>query len=96
MMIEPEKAEILLKKITAFIKDYLHLLMETFPSIDGIFLLDDIIGFTGKEEFLTFGLLNSLADKSRVILSCGGGLPPGVSTENMTVFVQAVGKYSGC
>jgi uroporphyrinogen decarboxylase len=29
---------------------------ETFPSIDGIFLLDDIIGFLGETEFCAFGL----------------------------------------
>jgi len=40
-------------------------------------------------------LLNSLKDKSKVILSCGGGMPPGVSTENIMAFVQAVRNYSG-
>ncbi len=178
MMLQPEKAETLLKRITPFLKDWLHLQMEAFPSIDGIFLLDDIIGFIGETEFRTFGmpyfkelfdaevsikflhndadckvsapflseigvnlfnmgfditlnelkqlthnkvtllgnipprdvlaigdtsavtnttveLLNSLIDKSRVILSCGGGMPPGVSTENITAFVQAVRNYSG-
>ncbi len=177
MMLRPEKTETLLKKITAFLKNWLHLQMETFPSIDGIFLLDDIIGFMGEAEFRTFGLpcfkelydvdvaikflhndaackvsapflpelginlfnmgfdislnelkqltknkvallgnipprdvlakgspvdvtnaavelLNSLEDKSRIILSCGGGMPPGVSTENITAFVQAVSNYS--
>jgi len=178
MMLQPEKAETLIKKITAFLKDWLHLQMITFPSIDGIFLLDDIIGFIGEVEFRMLGLpyfkelfdadvaikflhndadckvsapflpemgvnlfnmgfdislhelkeltknevtllgnipprdvlavgsttevkkateelLNSLKDKSRVILSCGGGMPPGVSTENITAFVQAVRNYSG-
>jgi len=28
-------------------------------------------------------LLDTLEDKSRFILSCGGGMPPGVSTENL-------------
>ncbi|MDZ7262997.1 MAG: uroporphyrinogen decarboxylase [candidate division KSB1 bacterium] len=177
MMLQPEKAETLLKKITAFLKGWLQLQMETFPSIDGILLLDDIIGFIGESEFLQFGLpyfkelfdagvtikflhndaacrvsapflpelgvnlfnmgfdislselkqmtqnkvtllgnipprdvlasgspvdvtkatvelLNSLKDKSRVILSCGGGMPPGVSSENITAFIQAVRNYS--
>jgi uroporphyrinogen-III decarboxylase len=177
MMLQPEQAETLMKKITAFLKDWLHLQMETFPSIDGIFLLDDIIGFIGETEFRTFGLpyfkelfdadvsfkflhndadckisapllpeigvnlfnmgfdislneikgltqnkvtllgnipprdvlasgsttevrkateqlLNSLKDKSRVILSCGGGMPPGVSTENITAFIQSIRNYS--
>jgi len=175
MMMQPEKAEALIQKITAFLKEWLHLQMETFPSIDGIFLLDDIIGFMGEAEFQKFGLpyfkdlfnrnvsikflhndapckvsapflpemginlfnmgfdislnelkqltenevtllgnipprdvlasgdtndvtnttvelVNSLKDKSKVILSCGGGMPPGVSSENITAFLQAVKK----
>ncbi len=173
MMMQPDKAEILMKKITAYLKNWLSLQMETFPSIDGIFLLDDIIGFMGENEFRTFGLpyfkelfdvnvsvkflhndapckvsapflpemgvnlfnmgfevtlnelkaltkgkvtlvgnipprdvlgsgtaedvteatkalLNSLDDKSRVIMSCGGGVPPGVKTENIRAFIEAV------
>ena len=173
MMMQPDKAEILMKKITAYLKNWLSLQMETFPSIDGIFLLDDIIGFMGENEFRTFGLpyfkelfdvnvsvkflhndapckvsapflpemgvnlfnmgfevtlnelkaltkgkvtlvgnipprdvlgsgtaedvteatkalLNSLEDKSRVIMSCGGGMPPGVKTENIRAFIEAV------
>ncbi len=173
IMMQPEKAESLLKKITAFLKDWLQLQMETFPSIDGIFLLDDIIGFMGEAEFKTFGLpyfkelfdenvsvkflhndapcrvsapflpemgvnlfnmgfdvslnelkkmtqnkvtllgnipprdvlangsmeqvtkttndlIESLDDKSRIIMSCGGGMPPGVSAENIQAFIKAV------
>ncbi len=56
MMMDPEKADALVKKVTSFLKDWLHLQMETFPSIDGIFLLDDIIGFLGEDQFRTFGL----------------------------------------
>jgi uroporphyrinogen-III decarboxylase len=175
MMIQPEKAEALMKKITLFLKDWLHLQMETFPSIDGILLLDDIIGFMGEEEFRAFGLpyfkelydanvsvkflhndapckvsapmlpeigvnlfnmgfdislnelkqmtqnrvtlignipprdvlasgdvvkvtetttklVDSLQDKSKVIFSCGGGMPPAVSTENIKAFIEAVRK----
>ncbi len=175
MMMQPEKAETLMKKITLFLKDWLNLQMETFPSIDGILLLDDIIGFMGEEEFRTFGLpyfkelfdasvsikflhndapckvsapmlpeigvnlfnmgfdislnelkqltqnrvtlvgnipprdvlassdtakvtettidlVNSLIDKSKVIFSCGGGMPPAVSTENIKAFIEAVRK----
>jgi uroporphyrinogen-III decarboxylase len=166
MMMQPEK-------ITLYLKDWLHLQMETFPSIDGIFMLDDIIGFMGEEEFRNFGmpyfkelydanvsvkflhndapckvsapllpemginlfnmgfditlnelkqltqnkvtllgnipprdvlasgnvakvtevtnqLVGSLKDKSRVIFSCGGGMPPGVSSENIHAFIKAV------
>ena len=56
MMLDPEKAERLIKKITLFLKQWLDLQRETFPSIDGIFLLDDIIGFLGEAEFRAFGL----------------------------------------
>jgi uroporphyrinogen decarboxylase len=173
MMMEPEKIGALMKKVTSFLKEWLHLQIMTFPSIDGIFLLDDIIGFLGEEAFRTFGLpyfkelydapvsvkflhndapcrvsapflpemgvnlfnmgfdiplselkeltknnvtllgnipprdvlangdhkqitdfalmlVQSLHDRSRVIFSCGGGMPPGVSTENIKTFVKTV------
>lgn len=172
LVTEPGEAEKLLRKITTFVKDWLALQRETFPSIDGIFLLDDIIGFKGEREFRRFGfpcfkelydadvsvkflhndapckvsapflpamgvnlfnmgfdvtlndlkkltqnrvtllgnlpprdvlahgtptevahatrtLLHSLEDRSRVILSCGGGMPPGVSTANIHAFMNA-------
>jgi len=177
LMINPEKAERLIKKITRFLKDWLTLQRETFPSIDGIFLLDDIIGFMGEPEFHAFGvpylkelfgtdvsvkflhndamcrvsapflpemrvnlfnmgfditlnelktltgnkvtllgnipprdvlangtpsdvkratteLINSLQDRSRVILSCGGGMPPGVKSENVAAFIETAKKNS--
>jgi len=173
MMMMPEKVHSLMEKITAFLKAWIKLQIKTFPSIDGIFLLDDIIGFMGAEEFSTFGLpyfkeiydqnvtvkflhndapcrqsahlldemginlfnmgfdvhlnelkeltqnkitlvgnlpprdvlasgtkeevkiktremIDSLKDKSRIIISCGGGTPPGVSTENINSFIHAV------
>jgi uroporphyrinogen-III decarboxylase len=176
MLSEPEKSHVLLSKITSFLKDWLELQMSTFPSIDGIFLLDDIIGFIGEREFNTFGLpyfkklfdadvsvkflhndapcrvsapylpemgvnlfnmgidvslsdlkemtknkvtllgnipprdvlasgsvddvrqktvelLYSIQDKSRLILSCGGGMPPGVSSENLKCFIETVENY---
>lgn len=177
MMMNPDKIHFLLRKVTDFLKDWLHLQMQTFPSIDGIFLLDDIIGFMGENEFKEFGLpyfkelfsenvsvkflhndapckvsapylpeigvnlfnmgfdislnelkeltqnkitlvgnipprdvlangtheeivkttkelINSLKDNSRIILSCGGGMPPGVSTDNILSFIEAVKNYS--
>jgi uroporphyrinogen-III decarboxylase len=173
MMMQPEKAHDLLKTITSFIKDWLRLQRETFPSIDGIFLLDDIIGFLGEEEFRTFCLpyfkelfdkdvsirflhndapcrvcapflpeinvnlfnmgfdiplnelkeltqnkvtllgnipprdvlaghdkakiidatkkmIGSLKDKTRVIFSCGGGMPPEVTSADIREFIKAV------
>ena len=173
MMMQPDKAEALMRKITTFLKDWLTLQRETFPSIDGIFLLDDIIGFMGEPEFREFGLpyfkelynenvtvkflhndapcrvsapilpeiginlfnmgfdvslnelkeltqnkitmlgnlpprdvlasadaatvsvktkemVDALKDRSRIIASCGGGMPPAVSTENIKAFIKAV------
>ncbi len=171
MMLEPEKIEQLLHKITRFLHAWLKLQMDTFPTIDGIFLLDDIIGFIGENEFRSFGLpcfrelyslpvtvkflhndaacrvsapylpemgvnlfnmgfdipLNelksltqnqvtllgnlpprdvlaagtpeaveaatrelvvALSDRRRVILSCGGGMPPGVGSANIAAFLR--------
>ena len=173
MMMQPDKAEALMRKITAFLKDWLTLQRETFPSIDGIFLLDDIIGFMGEPEFREFGLpyfkelynenvtvkflhndapcrvsapilpeiginlfnmgfdvslnelkeltqnkitmlgnlpprdvlasadaatvsvktkemVDALKNRSRIIVSCGGGMPPAVCTENIKAFIKVV------
>ncbi|MBN1307149.1 MAG: hypothetical protein JXA18_04480 [Chitinispirillaceae bacterium] len=175
MMMQPEKVQRLLTTITSFLKGWLGLQRETFPSIDGIFLLDDIIGFLGKEEFRSFGLpffkelfttdvsirflhndapcrvsapflpemnvnlfnmgfditlaelkeltgdrvallgnipprdvlagidktkivdaagkmVNSLQNTTKVVFSCGGGMPPGVRSENIRLFIDAVRK----
>jgi uroporphyrinogen decarboxylase len=171
----PELAQRLLGTITDFLVDWLRLQAETFPTIDGILILDDIVGFLGEEDFLQFAephlrsvfqaldvsvrffhndaqgricaphlaglgvnLFNfshdhslaemrewtggeitllgnipprdvmaggtpddvrravgeatdSLDDTRRLILSCGGGMPPGVSTENIEAFLDACG-----
>ena len=170
---DPDRAALLMQKITKFLKDWLSLQMETFKTIDGILLLDDIIGFVGEEEFKTFGLpyfkelydfnvsvkflhndapceisapylpeiginlfnmgfdtdlnalkdktgnritmlgnipprdvlasgtpadisqsvrqlIDGLDDKSRILFSCGGGMPPGVSTEQINAFLEAL------
>jgi uroporphyrinogen decarboxylase len=177
MMMMPDKAHTLMKKITTFLKNWLQLQAETFPTIDGIFLLDDIIGFMGEPEFREFGLpyfqelyslpvtvkflhndaqcrvsapilpemgvnlfnmgfdiplkelqqitqkkvtllgnlpprdvlaaatpqgvyeattamLKALDDTSHLIVSCGGGMPPGVTTENIKSFVEAVKNFN--
>jgi uroporphyrinogen-III decarboxylase len=169
---DPGRTHQLLRLITDFLKRWHQLQRETFPSIGGIFVLDDIVGFLGAEDFQEFGLpyfkelfaaeaaikffhndarcekslpryselginlynpgvFNTLAelralskdrltllgnipprdvlaqgtpaevhaavtrllgeatDRSRLILSCAGGMPPGVSTENLRAFVAA-------
>ncbi|MBN2704585.1 MAG: hypothetical protein JXR23_10280 [Pontiellaceae bacterium] len=173
MMMTPDRAHRLMRIITDFLNAWIDLQMKTFPTIDGIFLLDDIIGFIGDTEFRTFGLpyfkelydkdvsvkflhndapckvsapylpeigvnlfnmgfevdlnelkavtgnrvtmlgnlpprdvlasatpdevekatralMESLDDPSRIILSCGGGMPPGVSSENMRAFLKGL------
>lgn len=51
---DPEGTHRLLKKITTFICDWLAWQKECFPSIDGVLILDDIIGFVGEAEFKEF------------------------------------------
>jgi uroporphyrinogen decarboxylase len=34
-------------------------------------------------------LLGETPDRSRLILSCAGGVPPAVSTENLRAFIEA-------
>jgi uroporphyrinogen decarboxylase len=171
---DPNETKMLLDIATDFIIDWLKLQMETFPSIDGIFTLDDIVGFLGDEDFRQSALpylkriyqsidvsvkffhndaaglvcapylaeiginlfnfsfehgldqmkkltnnkvtllgnipprdvlgagtpedvrnsvkaaLDSVEDKSRIIMSCGGGMPQDVSTENIEAFLSAV------
>ena len=173
IIIEPDRVHRLMRIITDFLKQWHELQRQTFASIDGIMMLDDIVGFIGEEDFLTFGfpyikeiydaapstvkffhndadfavsvkhypdmgvnlfnpgvqmgineikevtnnrltvlgsipprdvlaagtpdqvkqatqtLLNELNDPSRFILSCAGGMPPGVTTENIRTLIQA-------
>lgn len=172
MMMEPEATHQLLRIITDFLKSWHKLQRDTFLTIDGIMMLDDIVGFVGEEEFLEFGypylkelynvnasvklfhndadcamsvkyypelginlynpgiqmtakdliegtkhrttilgnipprdvlaagspqdvenavkeLLASINDTSRLMLSCGGGMPPAVSTENIRAFISS-------
>ena len=56
LAIDPENAHKLLRKITDFICDWISLQKEMFPSIDGLLILDDIIGFVGDDEFKEFVL----------------------------------------
>jgi uroporphyrinogen decarboxylase len=167
----------LLRIITDFLGRWHALQRATFPTIDGIFLLDDIVGFMGEADFVEFGLpylkelyapdaavkffhndaacaqsiahypdlginlynpgvqtplaelrrlcghrltilgtipprdvlaqgsaadvraavqqlLAETPDHSRLILSCAGGMPPGVKTENIRAFCAAVQEFT--
>jgi uroporphyrinogen-III decarboxylase len=169
---EPQAAHQLLRVITDFLGRWHQLQRETIPTIDGILVLDDIVGFMGEEDFLDFGfpylrelfaadvavkffhndapcaasirhyadigiqlfnpgtqhtvaelkrmcgnrltllhgipprdvlatgsaadvsaavqgLLAETPDRSRWILSCGGGMPPDVSTDNLCALIEA-------
>jgi uroporphyrinogen decarboxylase len=169
---DPEWMHQLLTVTTDFLVDWIDYQRECFPSIDGILLLDDIVGFVGRRDFEAFGLpylkrafsadvtvkffhndapckvcapflpeiginllnfgiqhtpaemkawtgnkvallgnipprdvlasgtpedvtrsvtdmLHALEDRSRLIISCGGGMPPGVPTENLLAFISA-------
>jgi uroporphyrinogen-III decarboxylase len=174
----PDETRALLTTITDFTFDWLQLQAQTFPSIDGVLILDDIVGFIGDQDFrevaqpylerifqsldvavkffhndaaglvcapylarmgvnlfnfsyqhslaemkeLTNGevtllgniptrdvlaagtpddvrgsvkaALDSVDDKRRIILSCGGGMPPDVPTENIKAFLTAA-NHSG-
>jgi uroporphyrinogen decarboxylase len=54
LALDPEGSHRLLRKITGFVCDWLAWQKECFPSIKGILLLDDIIGFVGEGEFSEF------------------------------------------
>lgn len=54
LAMDPDGSHKLLKKITDFICSWLQWQKECFPSIDGVLILDDIIGFVGETEFEEF------------------------------------------
>jgi uroporphyrinogen decarboxylase len=37
-------------------------------------------------------MLNALDDRSRLIISCGGGMPPHAPTENIEAFISAAAE----
>jgi uroporphyrinogen decarboxylase len=54
LALNPDGSHRLLNKITVFICDWLSWQKECFPSIDGVLVLDDIMGFVGEIEFKEF------------------------------------------
>jgi uroporphyrinogen decarboxylase len=52
----PEEIHRLLEMITEFLVEWIDWQAETFDSIDGIFLLDDLIGFLRDDDFQQFAL----------------------------------------
>ena len=174
MMLEPEKCHRLVAMISDFLVDWIGYQMEKFPTIEGIFLLDDLVGFVGDDQCREYvvpyfkkiygsfdakvnfmhndaaGLVSApylpemgvnlfnysfehgiaqmkqltgnavtllgnipprdvlqegseedvresvrqaiagVEDRSRILLSCGGGIPQGVTTENLHAFLHEV------
>jgi uroporphyrinogen decarboxylase len=179
MKVSPDEIHRLLRLITDFTRDWLAYQRECFPTIDGVLLLDDIVGFIGEKDFKEFAqpylkelftgpgvsvrlfhndspcrasaphladtginLFNmgievalsdlqtwtrgkvalmgnipprdvlaagtaqdveaavesqfrSLSETRRLLFSCGGGMPPGVPSENVRAFVSSVKRLSG-
>lgn len=54
LAMNPEESKQLIDKITGFVCNWLDYQKECFPSIEGIFVLDDLIGFVGEYEFTEF------------------------------------------
>jgi len=52
---DPEEMHAMLRTITRFLKNWHALQRETFPTIDGMMMLDDIVGFLSEADFLEFG-----------------------------------------
>jgi uroporphyrinogen decarboxylase len=80
LALNPEEASNLLDRITTFICDWIAWQKECFPSIDGIFVLDDIIGFVGEDEFKQFvipsfkKIFNSIDAKAKFLHNDAQGL----------------------
>jgi len=176
MKTDPDRVRALLETVTTFIGEWLGAQRESLPTIDGLLLLDDIVGFLGEEDFKNFALpylkklfkgsgtavrffhndspcvvsapyleeceinlfnfgmqhtlqeirdlagprvtlmgnvpsveimaegtpeavkakvreiVSSLESTRGVILSCAGGMPPGVPTENIRAFLKAASE----
>jgi uroporphyrinogen decarboxylase len=177
MMTHPRETHLLIRQITDYLHSFHRHQAELFPSIDGILMLDDIIGFISEDQFVEFALpyfkelydsklsvkflhndancmemvhylpdmgvnlfnmgfdvdlnqlkeltqnqvtmlgnipprdvlaqgsteevkeatlnlISGLKEPSRVIFSCGGGMPPDVSSENLAIFIETVKDFT--
>ena len=56
LMLDPEKSHRLMEMITEFSIRWIQYQKELFPSIEGILLLDDIVGFIGDNECREFAV----------------------------------------
>jgi uroporphyrinogen decarboxylase len=56
MRIQPRAIHRLLRKVTQFVVDWLAYQKEKFPTIDGVLVLEDLMGFVGERDFSQFAL----------------------------------------
>jgi len=56
ILMEPDKAHQMIRLITDFLIEWHDLQKKSIDSIDGVFLLDDLIGFMSRDQFEEFGL----------------------------------------
>ena len=54
MQLDPNGTHEMLNVITEFLEDWLKLQAVTFPTVKGVMLLDDIVGFLGADDVATF------------------------------------------
>jgi uroporphyrinogen decarboxylase len=77
----------------------IHMTMEAIHEVTGRRMT--ILGNIPPRDVLAAGtpadvraavkaMLAGTTDHSRILASCGGGMPPGVTTENIRAFVEAV------
>jgi uroporphyrinogen decarboxylase len=52
----PEAIHDLLRRVTQYIIDWLQYQRETFSTIEGVLILDDLIGFVGEADFREFAM----------------------------------------
>jgi uroporphyrinogen decarboxylase len=89
--LDPPNAHSLLGKITDFICDWLMWQRECFSSIDGVLILDDIIGFVGEAEFDEFvvpclkRIFESTGPRIRFLHNDADGLITAKNLKNMGV-----------
>jgi uroporphyrinogen-III decarboxylase len=50
MQLDPAGTSAMLEVITEFLEDWIKVQAATFPSIRGVFILDDIVGFVGPDD----------------------------------------------
>jgi uroporphyrinogen decarboxylase len=53
---EPDRIHKLLTIINDFLIEWHEIQRKTIPTIDGMLVLDDVVGFIGQDEFKEFGL----------------------------------------